>query len=63
VMGTKLRNFAPLTDLALEELVPKDNPYPPRIVWSTIRYSPGVLGPSRRREGVYGPAHEYREDN
>src|SRR5215213_8256678 len=27
VMGTKLRNFAPLTDLSLEELVPKDNFY------------------------------------
>ena len=26
-MGTKLRNFAPLTDLSLEELVPKDNLY------------------------------------
>jgi hypothetical protein len=26
-MGTKLRNFAPLTDLSLEELVPKDNFY------------------------------------
>jgi transposase len=27
VMGTKLRNFAPLTDLSLEELVPNDNFY------------------------------------
>ncbi len=27
MMGTKLRNFAPLTDLSLEELVPKDNFY------------------------------------
>src|SRR5215207_4995716 len=27
VMGTKLRNFAPLPDLSLEELVPKDNFY------------------------------------
>jgi transposase len=27
VMGTKLRNFAPLTELSLEELVPKDNFY------------------------------------
>jgi transposase len=26
-MGTKLRNFAPLPDLSLEELVPKDNFY------------------------------------
>jgi transposase len=27
MMGTKLHNFAPLTDLSLEELVPKDNFY------------------------------------
>lgn len=27
MMGTKLRNFAPLTDLSLEELIPKDNSY------------------------------------
>src|SRR5215218_7619287 len=27
MMGTKLRNFAPLPDLSLEELVPKDNFY------------------------------------
>ncbi len=27
MMATKLRNFAPLTDLSLEELVPKDNFY------------------------------------
>jgi hypothetical protein len=27
VMGTKRRNFAPLTDLSLEELVSKDNFY------------------------------------
>jgi len=27
MMGTKIRNFAPLTDLSLEELVPKDNFY------------------------------------
>jgi transposase len=26
-MGTKLRNFAPLTDLSLEERIPKDNSY------------------------------------
>ncbi len=27
MMGTKIRNFAPLPDLSLEELVPKDNFY------------------------------------
>jgi transposase len=27
MMGTKIRNFAPLADLSLEELVPKDNFY------------------------------------
>jgi hypothetical protein len=27
MMGTKLRNFASLPDLSLEELVPKDNFY------------------------------------
>jgi hypothetical protein len=27
LMGTKLRNFAPLLDLSLEELVPNDNFY------------------------------------
>ncbi len=27
MMGTKLRNFAPLTDLSLEERIPKDNSY------------------------------------
>jgi hypothetical protein len=27
MMGTKLRNFAPLLDLSLEELVPNDNFY------------------------------------
>ena len=27
MMGTKLRNFAPLPDLSLDELVPKDNFY------------------------------------
>jgi len=27
MMGTKIRNFAPLPDLSLEELVPKDNSY------------------------------------
>ena len=27
MMGTKIRNFAPLTDLSLVELVPKDNFY------------------------------------
>jgi hypothetical protein len=26
-MGTKIRNFAPVSDLSLEELVPKDNFY------------------------------------
>jgi hypothetical protein len=25
-MGTKIRNFVPLPDLSLEELVPKDSP-------------------------------------
>lgn len=27
MMGTKIRNFAPLPDLSLEELIPKDNFY------------------------------------
>jgi len=27
MMGIKIRNFAPLPDLSLEELVPKDNFY------------------------------------
>src|SRR3712207_7228207 len=27
MMGTKIRNFVPLPDLSLEELVPKDNFY------------------------------------
>ena len=27
MMGTKIRDFAPLPDLSLEELVPKDNFY------------------------------------
>ncbi len=27
MMGTKIRNFAPLPDLSLEDLVPKDNFY------------------------------------
>jgi hypothetical protein len=27
MMGAKIRNFAPLPDLSLEELVPKDNFY------------------------------------
>jgi hypothetical protein len=27
MMGTKTRNFTPLSDLSLEELVPKDNFY------------------------------------
>jgi hypothetical protein len=27
MMGTKIRNFAPLPDLSLKELVPKDNFY------------------------------------
>jgi transposase len=27
MMGTKIRNFTPLSDLSLEELVPKDNFY------------------------------------
>jgi hypothetical protein len=26
-MGTKVRDFAPVSDLSLEELVPKDNFY------------------------------------
>jgi hypothetical protein len=27
MMGTKIRDFAPVSDLSLEELVPKDNFY------------------------------------
>lgn len=48
MMGTKIRNFSPLPDLSLEELVPKDNFYGVAVPFRedcTIRTLTGFAGP------------------
>jgi hypothetical protein len=51
MMGDKARNFTPLSNLSLEELVPKDNFYRRlEVTLDTTGYAPtGELSLTRRR--------------